>query len=287
MRLLAEFIMHGRAQAICMALLGGLIPYLSQASLGLVSLRRGWQEGVIIALAASAPPILGLILGKAGSTIVMTTIGVFAVTLGTAMILRALSSWPVALVVNMLLCICCGLVLGFDEVQIKADLLAFIADLKDQGSGIQGETFEAAIAKLTKVQITGAIAFMFQMASLPGLILARWMQATLYNPGGFRDEFYALRFNRSFAALCLVAYLLGLSLGPDNTFWAMLFALPMVVVGFGLVHHLMAKAGVGRAGFVAFYIAFVLLRPISIILLVVLCVSDAFFNYRNKFKFKP
>ncbi len=287
MRLLAEFIMRGRAQAIWMALLGSWIPYLSQTSLGLVSLRRGWQEGLLITIAASVPPIIGLVFGDVGNMIVIVTIGVFAVTLCTSIALRVFASWPIALVVNMLLCAGFGLALGFNDVQIKSDLTDFFSSIQNQDSGFNSEVFLAEIAKLTRAQITGAIAFSFQMASVPGLILARWMQASLYNPGGFKSEFHALRLNKQFAVLSLVAYLCGLSAGPENPFWAMLFAVPMLVVGFGLVHHMLDRAGIGRAGVIAFYVAFLLMRPISIILVVAICVSDAFFNYRNKFQIKP
>ncbi len=294
MRLLAEFIMRGRVQAMWMALLGSWIPFLSQASVGLVTLRKGWQEGVLITLVASVPPIIGLVIGEFGTTIVVATIAVFVVTLCTSEVLRALASWPISLGVNMALCVGLGLMLGFNETQIKEDLSLFFANLQNQNSGLDGESgggfnrelIEAEIAKLTKIEITGAITFMCQMASLPGVLFSRWMQATLYNPGGFQEEFHGLRLEKVSAALCLAAYIASLKFGGGSPFWSMVFATPLVISGFGLMHHVMKQAGVGGVGMGAFYVAFVLFRPLSVIFVVVLSVLDAFFDYRNKFQFK-
>ncbi len=287
MRLLAEFIMRGRVQAMWMALLGSWIPYLSQASVSLVTLRKGWQEGVVITLAASVPPIIGLVIGEVGTTIVVATIAVFVITLCTSEVLRALASWPVSLGVNLVLCTGLGLMLGFNEAQIKEDLSLFFANLQDQnGGGFNRELIEAEIAKLTKTDITGAITFLCQMASLPGVLFSRWMQATLYNPGGFQEEFHGLRLEKVSAALCLAAYVASLKFGGGSPFWSMVFATPLVISGFGLMHHVMKQAGVGGVGMGAFYVAFVLFRPLSVIFVVVLSVLDAFFDYRNKFQFK-
>src|SRR3569623_505731 len=61
MRALAQYIMRGRMQAmlvaVAMAILSLILPpmnYLSSAVIGLVTLRRGWQEGMIIIAGAGA-----------------------------------------------------------------------------------------------------------------------------------------------------------------------------------------------------------------------------------------
>src|SRR3569623_887288 len=61
MRALAQYIMRGRMQAmlvaVAMAILSLILPpmnYLSSAVIGLVTLRRGWQEGLIIIAGAGA-----------------------------------------------------------------------------------------------------------------------------------------------------------------------------------------------------------------------------------------
>lgn len=292
MRLLAEFIMRGRVQAMWMAMLGSWIPYLSQTSLSLVTLRKGWQEGLLITLAASLPAAVGLFFGEAGPVIVVATVCVYIVTHGTSYVLRVWASWPIALMANLLLCGVFALVMGLNERYVKADLSSLVANLRPQGatsvteSGVSSEALLAQIAALHTGQIVGAAAFFFQMASLPGVVVARWLQALLYNPGGFREEFHGLRFHPVVAVALLLAYLASLAGGEMTEFWAMTFAMPMVVAGLGFVHFALAKVGVRTAGCVAFYVAFILLRPLSTLVLVGLAAADALFDVRSKFQFK-
>ncbi len=58
MRALAEFIMRGRAQACAVGLLGNLFPFVSPATIGLVTLRKGSGEGLLVALWAVLPLIV-------------------------------------------------------------------------------------------------------------------------------------------------------------------------------------------------------------------------------------
>ncbi len=285
MRLLAEFIMQGRAQAVAIAMLGGLFPYLSQVSLGLVTLRKGWREGLIITFAAAIPPFIG-VFRDVNWLIVYAAISVFIAAFGTAYILRVLASWQVTLIFNLVICIAFGVVFGFDETLVKTELSMFLDELKSQNPEFDSELIKAELNDLTKVTIIGFIAFSFQMASLPGLFLSRWMQAALYNPGGFGDEFQALRLHKVAALVCLAAFVAVMQGGEDSSWWAMLFSLPLVVAGFGLMHCVFAKFKIGAFGVAAFYVGFFIMRPIFTIFLVTLSVLDAFMDYRNKFQLK-
>ncbi len=253
---------------------------------------QGLAEGLLITLAASLPAVVGLLFGEAGPMIVVATVCVYIVTNGVSEVLRVWGAWPIALLANLLLCILFAGVIGLNEVHVKADLSALVSNLRPQSatsvteSGVSSESLQAQIAALQTMQIVGAAAFFFQMASLPGLLIARWLQALLFNPGGFREEFHALRFNPYVAVALLAAYLGCLAGGADTEFWAMVFALPMVIVGLGVAHFALAKAGIGTAGFVAFYVAFLLLRPFSTLLLVGVAAADALFDVRPKFQFK-
>lgn len=79
MRGLAEYAMSGRFQAATVAVLFGMIPGLSIVSgavVALVTLRRGLQEGLIVALWAALPAGLQWMLGDAGSVFML--LGVLA-----------------------------------------------------------------------------------------------------------------------------------------------------------------------------------------------------------------
>src|SRR3569832_556219 len=103
MRGFAQYIMRGRVQAmlvaVAMAILSLVLPpmnYLSSAVIALVTLRRGWQEGLIIIVGASAVMTL--------FTLVTPLIPIYAGIFATAerkpkkkqtLVLRATVSLPV------------------------------------------------------------------------------------------------------------------------------------------------------------------------------------------------
>lgn len=290
MRLLAEFIMRGRMQAVWMALLGSWIPLLSQTTLSLITLRKGWQEGLFITFVACIPAVLGVAIGDVGISMVVATICVYLITHATAVLHRALASWPITLMINMLICILLASLFAMNDAQVKQELLSFAEKLRADPDAANSAALEsqalikAEISGLSRMTILGAVTFMFQLASLPALIAARWMQAMLYNPGGFRTEFHSIRLNKSVSLICIAGYVAALNFGPEAQFWTMAFATPLVIAGFGLIHNLIARAKLGTPAIIAFYVGFLILRPISVALVIIISATDAFIDYRNKIK---
>src|SRR5690606_5940192 len=88
--------------------------------------------------------------------------------------------------------------------------------------------------------------------------LARWWQAMLYNPGGFREEFHRLRLPPLLAAGLIAAGIVATLPGPDYRLWAALFAVRFTVAGFALVHGVAGLNGWGRGPLVALYLCWLL-----------------------------
>lgn len=112
------------------------------------------------------------------------------------------------------------------------------------------------------------------------LLAARWLQAMLYNPGGFRQEFHGLDLGRPMAAvvaaLLLVAMWAGYGLVYDLAFViSAVFALQALALG----HAVVAGRGSSRAWLVGMY----LLLPLLFELAVVIGIADAVFNWRRRF----
>src|SRR5690625_6774126 len=68
--------------------------------------------------------------------------------------------------------------------------------------------------------------------------------------------------------------------------WAALFTLPLLFVGLAIVHRVVALKGWGVQWLVLFYIALVLLDPVSQ-LLMALAFVDTWLNVRGRVKPKP
>ncbi|MGV6807401.1 MAG: hypothetical protein ACWA5K_05820, partial [bacterium] len=102
MKALAEFVMRGRLQAGLVAAAGNLVPFVSPAAVGLVTLRRGRFEGTLILLFAALPVLLAS--GSSGLTVVLSLVTVLSllVVVASAETLKGTVSWTLALIVMMI-----------------------------------------------------------------------------------------------------------------------------------------------------------------------------------------
>ena len=88
MRALAEFIMRSRITAILVALVGSWVPLLTQGTIGLVTLRKGWQEGILITMWSVLPILAGLWLDDISIAMVAASIAVLLVAYFASLCLR-------------------------------------------------------------------------------------------------------------------------------------------------------------------------------------------------------
>ena len=284
-RALAEYIMRGRISAISIALIGSWIPLLTQATLGLVTLRKGWKEGIIVTLWALLPTMAGLWWGDVAKSMVYASIAVIVVSYGTSWFLRLTISWSLTLMAMTIASALSALCVYLIVPDITAEVSAFFerlmspANTEDNEAGI--ESIDSLLLWSAQKTI-GLIAFWVSVSVLTGLLVARWWQAMLYNPGGFRDEFYRLRLSPSVASFCFVATVFCLLGGEDYRFWGFLFGFPLLISGLGLVHCALGKYKVGVGAVVALYIALIMVAPLGLILSLV-GFSDVWLDYRKRF----
>ena len=107
MRALVGFIMRGRANACGVALAGYLVPLLSQSTIGLVTLKKGFVEGLVVSLWALLPILLGWFvsdLDAHGANRLLTLVSSFSliIVVVAAQILRITISWQWTLIVVVL-----------------------------------------------------------------------------------------------------------------------------------------------------------------------------------------
>jgi len=278
MRALANYIMQGRLQAVLIAAFttgSVLLAWVGAAAVALVTLRKGSSEGSQVLFWALLPALVLAVWGDTGP--VTTLIGV---TLA-AMVLRNSSSWPLALVAATV----SGLVTGFLLVTLGQGYLEEILNLFtafiEQVNSQSAEQGQAPIGVPGTAVIAGLLGLSNAFAVAMCLLLARWWQSILYNPGGFRVEFHQLRMPPMLTIFLIVAGLLLSALGTDYRLWALIVIVPLGVAGLGLVHGLVALKGKSSNVLVIFYIALFLLHPLKIILIVA-AVLDSWINFRAR-----
>ena len=278
MRALAEFIMRGRAQACAVAFLGNLFPLISPATVGLVSLRKGSQEGVVVLLWAGLPLIASYFFDQGSSLLTFVSGLSLLMTLISANVLRVTGSWQWTILTSMLTAVVVMLAIALmlsTDVDLLVDRLStMFAEIAQQQSS-QVEPFIAS-----RPLVLGLGALMLAVSTILCLFVSRWWQAMLYNPGGFGEEFRQLRLDVRAAGLSIIAFIVALYLPTDYRFWAELMVLPLVLSGLSLMHYGVNVAALGKAWLVFMYVGLVVSGPVIGGLLVGLGLADSLLNLR-------
>jgi hypothetical protein len=111
------------------------------------------------------------------------------------------------------------------------------------------------------------------------LVLGRWWQALLYNPGGFRQEFHGLRLETWYAAVALVLLGGGAMVGPG-----LLYDLALVVTSvftlqaLAVAHNIVARRGWSSGWLVGVY----LVLPLALRAVAIVGIIDVFVDLRRR-----
>ena len=285
MRGLAEFIMRGRWQALAVAVLGAgslLFGWLSAAAVALVTLRKGLSEGTWLVFWALLPAFLAAwASGDIGGIVLLLGTYVVAVVLRTT----------VSLALALLVAAAVGLLSGAGLLLFSGEFLeqlvllfeGFVAELAN--SLPAGEKAPALVTP-TAPQVAGILAAGNAATIVLSLLLARYWQAALFNPGGFREEFHQLRLPLP-ATLFLVVLAGGVWVSePVVSGWAMVLAVPVMFAGFALFHAWIARTGRGNGSVVIFYLLWLLIDPLKGLVLGV-AVADAVMDFRRRWTLPP
>jgi hypothetical protein len=113
-------------------------------------------------------------------------------------------------------------------------------------------------------------------------MLARAWQAGLYNPGGFRKEFHALRLSPAIAVVCALTMVIGPVLGLNSMLLVWAAGTPLFIAALGLVHGVVGRKQLSGNWLAMFYLALVLLGPSLMLLLLVLAFVDSWLDIRGR-----
>ena len=296
MQALARYIMRGRVQAIgsvvSLALLSIVFPpfiILTTAGVALVTLVHGYREGLINVLVSAAifAVITGVALYQPELAIEVTYKYWLPVWFFASIILTRTSMSLAIAVAGTLSCL---LVLGF---YLLADPAAywyevinkdFIPVLKTLGFDIQdGPKADQYWLFLSKI-MTGSTLASFLALQTVSLLLARWWQALLYNPGGFAQEFRQLRFGKLAANVALVIIVFALATANELAFNLFFIAIVLMMFqGLAVVHSLVAKCKLSPSLLTGVYILmlFTMLQgAIGLLLIALIGLLDNWLNLR-------
>lgn len=269
---LARFAMISRVNAgVLVAGLAALpmLYALSAALVALVTLRRGTTEGTWALLFSLAG---GLVAWQWSGLVVPLL--VLPITAVLAMVMRQTQDWRTTLIIAAVL----GLVLAFGMQLTLGDRFdPLISQLQVTVAG--NDPSQRAWQMLEAVKPDAAYLVMAAelFEALLCLVLARYWQAGLYNPGGLRAEFHQLRINDRALWVLLAMLAVAYWVKPAAM---LLLLLPLFFAGAALMHGVVAKAKLGGQWLVAFYLGTVLFNQFMLPLLVLAAIADGVFDFR-------
>ena len=278
--------------ASTLALLSLLMPpvsIVSSATVSLVTLRRGATEGLLVLLCSSiAAGVLGVLL-----------LGNYLFSLGYSLVLWV-PVWLISIVLRegrqlsraLEFAVLIGVlaIIGFylyygEPAEMWNNILTRMTAPMLNSPDVPVEQVRQSIAVFSHY-MTGVIAAGSVSGLLLGLLLARWWQSVLFNPGGFRKEFLALNTQPVYAAasVCVVIAALIASGMLSEMSWnitVLLFVL-YVFIGTAVVHVLLSSMKAKRFLLPLFYIV-IFMIPHALLPVAFVGLSDAWLNLRKNF----
>ncbi|RLT92205.1 hypothetical protein [Ketobacter sp.] len=280
---LAKWVMGGPFQALAAAAILALLPgfgWASAAIVALVALRKNVNDVAIPF--AGAMLVAVLVHWTAGD---ITQVGTVCAALVASLVLagtRSLAWSLLALGISSALYIVLVLNLAPAMISNLVDLFQptfddFVEQLKAANPEAQSvfeqmDVRHIVLEGMVWVTTAGAVA---------ALLVARWLQARLYNPGGFRREFHSLRLMPAVAAVLALLLYLGQSYPPARLILPCV-AIPMVMAGLALVHGVLGMKQNNGPLLVFFYVGLILTTWVGMMVLVAAAVMDSFVDFRNR-----
>ena len=273
--------MRGRLSALLVTVVGAssmLFCWVSAAVIALITLRKGAGEGAWLLMWALLPA--GMLLFYAGDS------GPVAMLVGTmflALVLRTTVSLSAAILASIAVGGLTGLAMVVFGSQLLDQLVGFFAEffvtLEQQLS--QGNAEAVVLTPPTALQVAGMLGAVSAVSSVMCLLLARYWQAALYNPGGFGEEFRELYFKPTVAAALVLPALGIYALGEQYHTWAVILVVPLTFAGLALVHARAKRRGQGKGWLTGFYLAWLILDPMKLVV-VVAAIADSWIGFRQR-----
>ena len=286
MRGLAELAMRGPKQAVTLSVLFACVPvlfWLSGAIVSLVVLSRGVGQGLKVLAWAVLPSIAWAATGHYSALT-----GLLA-TVSLACVLRITMSWQKTL----LLLVPVGILIAlmFDQLaiiqitQLSGIVTEFLGNAFKQ-SGTTPTELGVPLEPLIHYGVVGILAWFNLINCTIGLALARSWQAWLYKPGGFREEFHAIKLPALMSCALLAASLVGITVSPAMMALLPIASLPLFVAGLALVHGLVDIRKLGSLWLVMFYVMVVLFTQVAYPVIVLMACLDSVLDFRTRAKHK-
>ncbi len=290
---MASFIMAGRIQAAFFIVISTLISLMlpplivfSNAAIALITLRRGWQQGIIYTLLATLTlVVVSITLQKTASGGLIAGVTTWLPMVLIASALAMTKSWSKTLLLTLILS-AVGVILFHivqpDAVAYWKPVLEQMKPLLQQAYQLDGGAIDEKINTVAS-WMTGTFAAALAIIAIVSLIIARNWQSMLYNPGGFGEEFRQIRIGKQ-AAVALIAGIVVAVLSRNQLIIELIMVGLAVFMfqGLSLAHAMINQREMSSRWLIGLYVLLFLLLIQMIVLLAAFAIIDNFVDFRKK-----
>ncbi len=305
LRRFTDFILRSRVSAMSVAFLLSFVPLIGASVsilvAALVTLRKGAVEGSLVLGASIAPYLLAYVVAPQTDDqfIFIATGAIIAINVLTwllSVVLRRFAnwSWVVEIATYVGIVLVCVIHLIYPDLSAwwSTQLTAYfnktavmVGQLVPDGAS-STEAVSAEMIANVKRFVTGFLVASIVFNALLQLVLARWWQSVIFNPGALQRELHQVRLSyisvAMFVLVSILAYLEN-ALGLD--------LLPVLITAFGmsgmsLIHRLVLSNRAAWFWLTLIYISILLMFPLGLMLVAMVGVFDSLLDLRKKFDLK-
>lgn len=304
MRAIATYILRGPLQAIivtafssAMSLILPPLAHVSGACVALVTLRKGLREGLFVLAVAGF--ILGLLSMAFPVNAAMIKIYILAMVLVwwlpvgvTAAVLRYTRSLGFTLLFLGMLCMVmltgCYLLIGDMPGWWREVLPAMLKPMYEAANfAMTMEELDLLIGNMAGV-MTGFMFATIVYLTMINLFIARWLQSILFNPGGFRTEFYTLKLDHRLAVFLLIIAAVSVFISGNLANYALNLLIVIVALyslqGLAIVYAVVAALNAHTGWLIALYVLMFFALPYVMLVLSCTGLADNLLDIRARVK---
>ena len=292
---LARFIMAGPTQAAVVAaataLLAFILPPIAWVSGGVVALvvlHLGPVRGIqLMAYAGVAALVLGWLALGTPLLVVGVILLLWLPVWLASMILRSTFSLSVSLqaITGFSVALVLLLHLGFPELQtqLQHEFLSILKPvIEQQPDEVQRQNLQVAVESVL-VLLPGILVTGMMSGIMLSLLLGRWWQSALYNPGGLVNEFNSLRLGRYLNLISSAFLLMALFSASELATMIVLLLLSLYLLqGVAVVHGVFELRQIAKGWLIGLYVMILFIPHLVVLPLAVFGLSDAWVDFRQR-----
>ena len=293
MQALARFILRGRTQAFASTLVGTLLTFLfplvnlGSAVIALITLREGAREGLLqIAGVGVVLAVFALYLGGSAHAGFLFAGLMWLPVWLMALHLRRTRSLAAAMELSgafgLLPVLLLYVISEGTPDQLWIALMTSLQEMPDFMPAMS--EMLAMLAETPLPGWVGQLGMSTVLGIVVSLLLARALQAAAVNPGGFREEFHALRLSMPLYWITVGLGVLGIINGGQGMFADMLQVMLTLyfLQGLAVVHGLLGIHGAGAMWLPGLYVLLVLFFSPAMLVLALLGFTDRWMDFRAR-----